>query len=337
MKKILSEHKPEIYTAVAAIALITFFAFIPAFRGWNIDANNASNYGQFIGGYFGTIFLIISVALLFGSYRNQRANNEKAAFENRFFELLKFHRDNLTEIGIGERTGRRVFVSLIREFRQTMKLVEHEINQTKPANPNIDKIDLAYRAFYYGVGENSSRILRKSLLPDYDSNLVNRVIEKMESIQNEHYSASAKLQDASASAYEKSQTQQKIKTLTRLAFCPFDGHQSRLGHYYRHLFHTVRYAAVHAPDGKANEYIDLLRAQLTNHEQALFCLNALSKIGAAWIRLGYMDRFRLIKNLPKDFFDPQTELDVENRFPKISFEYLKASSQIAEPNTDTFD
>lgn len=337
MKKLFSDHKPEIFSAIVAVLAITLVAFLPAYRGWKLDSNNAAQFGDFIGGYFGTVFLIVSVALLFGSYRNQRATNERAAFEGRFFELLKFHRENLAEIDIGEKRGRSVFVSLIREFRQTLKLVQEEINARPPARASIDKLDLAYRAFYYGVGFNSSRILRDSLQAEYDSDLVNRVIKKMESVQSDYRDHARNLENTSGSEVYRNQAKQAIEKMTRLSYCPFDGHQSRLGHYYRHLFHTVRFAATHAPEGKAEEYVDLLRAQLTNHEQALFCLNALSRIGVAWQRLGYLDQFAMIKNLPKHFFDPVGELDVEKRFPKISFEYSKTDGSRAEPNTDTSD
>ena len=84
--------------------------FSPGF-GNRIQSTKASEFGQFVGGYVGTIFVIASVALLIASFRNQRAASELSAFENRFFELLKYHRENVSEIGIGGRVGRKVFVS----------------------------------------------------------------------------------------------------------------------------------------------------------------------------------------------------------------------------------
>ena len=74
------------------------------------------------------------------------------------------------------------------------------------------------------------------------------------------------------------------------------------------------------------------RPQLTNHEQALLCLNSLSKIGSAWREKGYITDYGLIKNLPKNFFDPETELNVPALFLGIQFEYNSVDRD--EPNRD---
>ena len=68
-------------------------------------------------------------------------------------------------------------------------------------------------------------------------------------------------------------------------YIPFEGHQSRLGHYYRHLYQTVCY--VDSQDEKyisnieKYKYMKILRAQLSTHEEALLFLNSLSLW--AWI------------------------------------------------------
>ena len=68
---------------------------------------------------------------------------------------------------------------------------------------------------------------------------------------------------------------------------------------------------------------------------AYFYLKYSARIGSAWVNLNYIDRLELIKNLPKSFFDPKTELDVANRFPKIRFEYSIVATEPGEPNTGT--
>jgi hypothetical protein len=85
---------------------------------------------------------------------------------------------------------------------------------------------------------------------------------------------------------------------------------------------------------RTNELAGLLRAQLSNHEQALLCLNSLSIVGAAWRKNGFMEKFSMIKNIPESFFDPNTELDVKQFYPNIVFEYERHLGDDAEPNRD---
>jgi hypothetical protein len=129
LKRLWTHHRGELLffvTGLIAVHLALFSGtFGPGFRN-KVDSTKASEFGQFVGGYVRTIFVIASVALLIASFRNQRAASELSAFENRFFELLKYHRENVSEIEIGERTGRKVFISLIREFRELD--IPHEVS-----------------------------------------------------------------------------------------------------------------------------------------------------------------------------------------------------------------
>jgi hypothetical protein len=336
LKKLWTHHRGELLffiTGLIAVHLALFSGtFGPGFRN-KLDSTKASEFGQFVGGYVGTIFVIASVALLIASFRNQRAASELSAFENRFFELLKYHRENASEISIGERTGRKVFVPLIREFRESLCIVRQCCEQLAPDYLQERRIDLAYMAFYYGVGQNSTPVLRAALQNRHPAELVNCVIESMEQIQAAYRSILSQLKALAGRNDFVNALQNKLRALTSLPYCPFDGHQSRLGHYYRHMYQLVKYAAKHTPTPtSAIEYVDLLRAQLTNHEQALLCLNSLSKIGSAWREKGYITQYGLIKNLPKNFFDPETELNVPALFQGIQFEYDSVGGD--EPNRD---
>jgi hypothetical protein len=66
---------------------------------------------------------------------------------------------------------------------------------------------------------------------------------------------------------------------------PFSGHASRLGHYFRHLYLTVKSVANSTIVTEYEErmrYLRILRAQLSNHEQILLFYNWLSEYGAPW-------------------------------------------------------
>ena len=326
--KLMRDHWFEVFFAVVAVIGINAFLLIEPYRGDYIDAAKAAQFGEFIGGYIGTLFLAISVAVVFGSFRNQRTTNSRIIFENRFFELLKYHRENVEEMGIGEKNGRRIFVSMIREFRMALRAVNSACEKWATEYPQDKRLCLAYMAFYYGVGWNSTRVFKESVKDEHPQNLVDELVRRMVELQEDYRSWASKKDPNDPSSLVSNANDKGGE----FGYCPFDGHQSRLGHYYRHLYQLVKYADQRAPDNLAREYVDLVRAQLTNHEQALLCLNSLSKIGGNWLRNGYLRKFEMIKNIPKDFFNSKTEVDLEEKFSSIRFEYLEP--KFAEPNRE---
>ncbi len=328
----LKNHWIELGLAFAAVAALQLVFLAGTFQGDHIDSHKAADLGQFLSGYAGTIILIFSVAALAIQLRNQIATNRLTSFESRFFEWFGYHRENVTEIGIGsDKFGRRVFVSLIREFRQALGIVDQACLATEPEYSRQLRLDLAYMSFYYGVGPNSTRLLR-DYVDHHPKHLVNEVIRRLETIQSDYRSLDRYCSDPRRSENELADGLARKSQLTRLSYCPFDGHQSRLGHYYRHLYQLVKYLDSHAPPGTASAYADMVRAQLTNHEQALLCLNALAPIGEAWIKEGYLIKYSLIKNIPKSFFDKKTELDLQSQFPGIIFEFMPDKDRKLEPN-----
>jgi len=199
MKTFWKEHWIEAAFFVVGVLLIHLFLSASTFwpgRGSHLDSTKASEFGQFIGGYLGTIFVLASVALLIGSFRSQRGTNELTSFESRFFELLKYHRENVSEIGIGDRTGRKIFVSLVREFREALTLVRQCCRELNIDYSQEQQVNLAYMAMYYGVGWNSTRMLRSALEDDHPKELVELVIANMEQIQADYRATLSQLRTA---------------------------------------------------------------------------------------------------------------------------------------------
>ena len=69
------------------------------------------------------------------------------------------------------------------------------------------------------------------------------------------------------------------------------------------------------------DYVKILRAQLTTHEQALLFFNCISDLGKSWRRDDLIVKYRLIKNLPKNFIDERYEINVKDVFPDLIFEW----------------
>lgn len=288
----------ELLIILVGVLIIHVFLISNAFHGNEINSSNASEFGDFIGGYLGTLFALISVIFLYTTLRDQRRTSEIEKFETRFFELIRLHRDNVLEITLKNQSGKKVFVLFIREYREIMKIVEEIFDKSNLCKKQI--IEISYLAFFYGIGPNSSRIL-KNALSEYEESKVEEL--------------TTRLQD------EK----KNVKKARKFNYVPFEGHQSRLGHYYRHLFQSISYCHNKKIDIDKYEYVKLIRAQLSNHEQALLFLNSVSKLGKPWKDESLIKEYRLIKNIPKEFFDSKNEINIKEIYPEMIFEYEESS------------
>jgi len=240
---------------------------------------------------------------------NQNIVFLKQQVENHFFELVKIARINSDSIAIKGRTGKKVFITLLREFDAC-----YEIVKIVAENNNLKKINilnLAYLCFFFGViGKKSKEILKEK----YKGPILQDVFN---SFKSEYPN------------YEK-----------KLHYKPFHGHQIRLGHYYRHLFQTVKYINEQEILNyeEKYQYIKTLRAQLSTQEQVLLFLNSLSDLGSPWeiiyrkrglinyIKCGnrksninnmLITKYNLIKNIPKGFVKG---VKFRNYYPHIKYE-----------------
>lgn len=265
----------------------------------------AGQFGDLLGGYVGTIFALISVVLLFLTLTAQRRATTSEAFESRYFELLRMHRDNVAEVEIQGSAGRKVFVLMMREFRAILDIARTESLRLRLELSNQDLCRVAYYCLFYGVGPNSSRILRSSL---------------------------SSFSDALTSALEErlvdSKLREEVKQYRKLGYEPFEGHQSRLGHYYRHLFQCVDYASRAVDRSSRYGYVKIIRAQLSTHEQALLLLNSLTPVGRPWWDAGFIQTYRMVQNLPKNFFNPDSELNLGElfNFDSLYFEWQESAA-----------
>lgn len=202
-----------------------------------------------------------------------------------------------------------------------MAIVRRFCASLAPEYTREQQLDLAYLAFYYGVGPNSTRVLLNAV-QHHRKDLVEAVIAELKRVQEMYRDL---FDRGTSNALEWART-----PYGRFPYVPFDGHQSRLGHYFRLLYQTMKYVAAHAKAHPADEYAGIVRAQLTNHEQALLCLNAMSRVGKAWLDTDLLTKYSMIKNIPLGFFDPETEIDLKSRFPTIRFE-SEGQEEVPEP------
>ena len=102
-------------------------------------------------------------------------------------------------------SGRKVFVVLLRELRCLLKAVRKVAGDAGQQLSDEQIMSVAYHCLFYGVGPNSSHILKISL-PEFDPCFVN-AIEK-------------ELDDDDA--------KEKVRKERGFLYKPFEGHQFRL-------------------------------------------------------------------------------------------------------------
>lgn len=294
-------YKVEAAIVVAGFALMNAIFISKAFRqSTTVNPEGAGQLGSFVGGYFGAIFALTGVVLLLASLKSQRIASVQQDFENKYFELIRMHRDNVAEIEIqgSSASGRKVFVLMLREFRCALEIVRRVADRSNQQLTQQDRLNVTYCCLFYGVGPNSSRMLKISLSA-FDATFIDAVEKEL----------------------NKPETKDESRRDRKLDYVPFEGHQSRLGHYYRHLYQLVRYVDEQTLEINKYEHVKTIRAQLSTHEQALLLLNSLTTVGQNWWRKDLIVKYRSVQNIPLEFFDSSTELDMSTLFKPGYFEW----------------
>lgn len=295
----LREYWIEILVLALGLIVMNLIFIAGAFRVTDtVDPAGAGQLGDFVGGYVGTFFALASVVLLTATLRNQRRSAQLLNFEAKYFELLRLHRDNVAELEVQGVTGRKLFVVLIREYRSALEIVKRLAAEHEQSLTQKQLIHISYYCLFFGTGPNSSRMLLSSLA-EFNGEFITALVSQLDA----------------AEAKALAQTEKK------LAYVPFEGHQSRLGHYYRHLYQAIRYVDQQTFRIDKYQYVKTIRAQLSNHEQVLLLLNSLTPIGAGWWTMGYMLNYRMTQNIPREFFEPTDELNLSALFPAGYFEW----------------
>ena len=79
----------------------------------------------------------------------------------------------------------------------------------------------------------------------------------------------------------------------------FEENQAVLGHYFRHLYHIVKFVKEAAPTDAARRYTSLVRAQLSAYEHVLLFYNCLSVFGYGKFK-PLIEEFALLENMPQE-------------------------------------
>jgi len=250
-----------------------------------------------MAGLVGPLFSLTGILLIVATLVRQNYMFKIQQLETKYFELIKIHRDNVNNwkklTSTGTWTGSQVVMEVYNELGVILSILDYLCETHQIKLDENDKGGMAYTILYFGIGEKSSPILKNYFERNYkviSASDVNWIINEL----------------------------QRLKISTSENSYRFDGHQIRLGHYYRHLYQTVKYvdSQEYLKHSEKYTYIKTLRAQLTTFEQSLLFFNSLSILGKNW--KNFMEVYQLIKNLPPEF---TFGIEPKRIYSKIGFEY----------------
>ncbi len=253
------------------------------------NINIIYQYSSSIGSILAALFTGLSAFLLWVTLLAQRKQNEKQAIENHFYTMLKIARDNSESMRSKGKKGRYVFKQVCDDFDEVYKIIDNycESYHGKERQPSkSERISISWLIVFYGLDDKNISTLKleiskiSKLISSEDTILVKEIEELISNHREQK-------QKNKSSAYQEIKLKPNgfyIYKKTQKKWLKFDGYQSILAHYFRHLFQTVEYInkkSILRYDEKYH-YIRTLRAQLNTFELIVLFYNTLSPYGKDW-------------------------------------------------------
>ncbi|MBD8488093.1 hypothetical protein IFO69_04975 [Echinicola sp. CAU 1574] len=350
--KTLSPYLIGIFSFGIILMFIPYLLTLPTITG--LEFSDSGAIGDTIGGttapfigFLGVFFTFLAFYIQYEANEQTRKDIKLERFENKFYEMVRLHRENVQEIKIsGKHSGRKAFVKMYQEFNVIYKVCNAIINKYKIKNISInDQTKLAYTIFFFGVGEISNRGLNY-YLGEFEEKIISSIIKELQKCQKKYSSK----KNNEWQKFNLKIGKEKIKF--EMDFFPFDGHVSKLGHYFRHIYQTIKLPVVDSGFKDKNKeveyskrysYVKTLRVQLSNHEQAMIYYNSFFDAGKVWwsdgtidlkqningteSNLSYFLDYGLIKNLPLNLIEGMGPDPVREFFFKLVEKGYKINSE----------
>lgn len=315
---------------------------------WNYS--DTGPIGDTIGGIAGPAIALIGAFLTFLAFwvqvqsnkaqtlqfNKQDIDNKIDRVENKFYELLRLHRNNVDEaliVGFSDNNfeKRQVFSEMYKELRFLFFVVKNKQielirnNHLAEEYSDEDLLNLSYIFFYVGI--HSDKLIDIMIGDKFNKVLYTSIRENLKSLQSHIGNLSLPMNINKPDPMLELSGLEKA-TLSR-AYSPFRGYQNFLGNYYRHLYQTVKFVTkqdnILLNMEHKIDYLRTLRAQLSDYEQIMLYYNAISGFGIDWIKNLYFTDFKMIHNLPLPLADfgivPEKKFEKEIKEGKDIFEW----------------
>lgn len=278
------------------IALIGAICYLPTYftesERYNFNKDTGI-IGDTIGGIMGPFVAIAAAILTFLAFWVQFKANEQLRndisverFESKFYKLLDIHMQNVNSIKIDDKKGRDAFKYLtgiyFYMYDIIQKIYKDNSHVDNPTNEQREMLTrMTYGFFFYG-----EKFVYHSFTSTEENYLYEEIKKKLSIINSS------------------------------ISYNIIDGYNTYLGHYYRNLFQIVDFVANYnenlIDEKQKYGYVKMVRAQLSDYEQIMLYYNSISDAGKKWntikdsksnlpqAKMGYIARFKLIKNIPFD-------------------------------------
>lgn len=284
---------------VIGIVIIIWFATSNPFNDGSFVPNSdlLAKYGSFIGGLAGTLFSLVASLLLYKTLITQQkaiekqdiAINiqqsafEKESFENTFFNLLKTQQELSTGIKsyfdyLNRDFSKGIYTIQGKEFfaysKNELLYIWSSINSVSYLGMHQDDEESIYFLTeeidkYYNpssrfqsppdIAEENEKVIRKNELLRYKNKIYNIT-------ENQWLEISSLPLD---------------KKIEKTYSIFFQKYHYAIGHYFRHLYHLIKFAKEYKPkhvfDYNINKnYVNFIQAQMSSFEMMLLFYNSVS-------------------------------------------------------------
>lgn len=297
------------------------------------DKDYIDGYGSLVGG----VGTVVGIYYLYKTLKSQNESQQLSSFENRYIQLVTFHRDMVTSIEIDNTSehfdvktkGRALFslvLTMVDEARDLVKelIKDKDIKDLyKDENAfeqdcviwSVDnlrhrtEINIAYMITFVGVSSINAQLLTSVLKQHYTDEFTDQIIKRFKQILKGEKNEIARTNPLEvAKAIEKDEKK-------------YSGVQDVLGNYFRLLYNTIGYLHEQKWIEAEDRYIyaKMIRSQMSDYEELLLFYNSVSDFGMDWEYNGHGDKklittYQLIKNIP-------IHIEEARKFyPQIKFE-----------------
>lgn len=342
----------KVLTIISAVLVLFSFIAPALFIGepwFGLDFTETGQIGDTIGGIMNPFISIAAVIVTFLAFyiqyqanetqkqalreqnedfknqiRQQEIDSQKTKFEKQFYEMLRLHKENLNDIVITQQLKQRskrndsIYEDTIIEKeikgRQALSylLFELEIcletafNQLLNHSEIKEVVNKGYSVFFFGYeSEKPDHRLSSKKMND-EANFFNKINELQDNYKIPFHTSIKELL-----LRENIRFQRSIELKYKL----FKGYSSILAHYYRHLFHMVKFVVNQERETLTYEdkrnYLRILRSQMSNEEQVLLFFNWYSGFGKQWENLSnkFFTDYRMIHNINRSLLSNRIEMD----------------------------
>lgn len=304
-------------------------------------------------GFFGSILVYKALIEQVNANKLIQKQFTIQQFESRLYKMLDIYNLNVNNLKLfGRNTGnlfegKAVFSHMINNFNKLRKevsafntaknynnnqiITESYLTKINDLNLNINQLlvlELSYILFFYGVGVTGRKNIKSLLGEKYNQEYLKQLLNYLSNKPVE-YNSSEEIKEHWRAIMLEFETFDRPNNGTFDKY--YNGHQSNLGHYYRHTFMIIKFINEQKMLTYLEkwEYSKLLRTQLSNHEQELFFLNSISILGRDWElnhivsdtkieeNSRFITKYDLIKNTSKAI---REKYFIESFYPNVEFE-----------------